>query len=188
MFFSAFNVDSQVHLSEPEHLFKFLSLLWGYSSNLSDQLEFRVTALLQTMALYVGKVLLTALPVKKLNILVSTSSSGTETLSPFTTQKTCKTVHSECEFFNFMLHAVVPSLLGCLSCGVREVRKAAVEVLQPLAGVTSSPYHPLLEKLLQSAEELIADKSHLTQVIHCLMLIASTHKLKYTDNALYVCV
>lgn len=72
-------MDSQVHLSEPEHLFNFLSLLWGYSNNLSDQLELRLTAVLQTQALYVGKVLLTALPVKKLNILVSPSSSGTET-------------------------------------------------------------------------------------------------------------
>ncbi|KAB5555247.1 hypothetical protein PHYPO_G00031300 [Pangasianodon hypophthalmus] len=125
----------QVHLSEPEHLFKFLSLLWGYSNNLSDQLEFRVTALLQTQAMYVGKVLLTALHVKKLNILVSPSSS------------------------------VVPSLLGCLSCGVREVRRAAVAVLQPLAGVTSSPYHPLLEKLLLSAEELIADPAYLSQAL-----------------------
>lgn len=84
--FSAFNVDSQVHLSEPEHLFKFLSLLWGYSNNLSDQLEFRVTALLQTQALYVSKVLLSALPVKKLNILASPSSTGTETYSPSSTQ------------------------------------------------------------------------------------------------------
>ncbi|XP_058262423.1 HEAT repeat-containing protein 1 isoform X1 [Hemibagrus wyckioides] len=125
----------QVHLSEPEHLFKFLSLLWGYNNNLSDQLEFRVTAVLQTQALYVGKVMLTALPVKKLSILASPSSS------------------------------VVPSLLGCLSCGVREVRRAAVAVLQPLAGVTSSPYHPLLEKLLLSAEELIADPAYLTQAL-----------------------
>ncbi|GAA6085032.1 HEAT repeat-containing protein 1 [Tachysurus ichikawai] len=125
----------QVHLSEPEHLFKFLSLLWGYSSNLSDQLEFHVTAVLQTQALCVGKVLLTALPVKKLNILASHSSS------------------------------VVPSLLGCLGCGVREVRRAAVAVLQPLAHVTSTPYHPLLEKLLLSTEELIADPSYLTQAL-----------------------
>ncbi|XP_053495912.1 HEAT repeat-containing protein 1 [Ictalurus furcatus] len=125
----------QVHLSEPEHLFKFLSLLWGYSNNLSDQLEFCVTALLQTQALYVGKVLLSALPVKKLNILASPSST------------------------------VVPSLLGCLSCGVKEVRRAAVAVLQPLAGVTTSPYHPLLEKLLLSAEELIADPTYLAQAL-----------------------
>ncbi|KAF5893881.1 HEAT repeat-containing protein 1, partial [Clarias magur] len=125
----------QVHLSDPEYLFKFLSLLWSYSSNLSDQLEFRVTALLQTRALYVGKALLTALPLKKLGVIVSSSSP------------------------------VVPSLLGCLSSGVREVRRAAVAVLQPLAGVAASPYHSLLEKLLLSAEELVADPAYLTQVL-----------------------
>lgn len=80
--FYVLDVDSQVHLSEPDHLFKFLSLLWGYSNNLSDQLELRMTAVLQTQALYVGKVLLPALPVKKLNILASPSSSGTETSNP----------------------------------------------------------------------------------------------------------
>ncbi|KAF7704986.1 hypothetical protein HF521_020272 [Silurus meridionalis] len=128
----------EVHLSDPEHLFKFLSLLWGYSSNLSDQLEIRVTALLQTQALYVGKVLLTTLPAKKLKVLVSPSSP------------------------------VVPSLLGCLSCAVREVRRAAVAVLQPLAGVVTSPYHPVLEKLLASAEELIADPAYLTQALSVL--------------------
>ncbi|KAM9462286.1 HEAT repeat-containing protein 1 [Clarias gariepinus] len=125
----------QVHLSDPEYLFKFLSLLWSYSNNLSDQLEFRMTALLQTRALYVGKALLTALPLKKLTVVVSSSSP------------------------------VVPSLLGCLSSGIREVRRAAVAVLQPLAGVTTSPYHSLLEKLLLSAEELVADPAYLTQVL-----------------------
>lgn len=76
----------------------------------------------------------------------------------------------------FLLPAVVPSLLGCLSCGVKEVRRAAVAVLQPLAGVTTSPYHPLLEKLLLSAEELIADPTYLAQVVHCQLLTDSIHK------------
>lgn len=66
----------------------------------------------------------------------------------------------------FLLPAVVPCLLGCLSCGVREVRRAAVAVLQPLAAVTSSPYHPMLEKLLLLAEELVADPAYLTQVLY----------------------
>lgn len=86
-----------------------------------------------------------------------------------------------------LLPVVVPSLLGCLSCGVREVRRAAVAVLQPLAGVTSSSYHPLLEKLLLSAEELIADPAYLTQVMHCLLLTESVHKSVDNINAIYVC-
>ncbi|XP_062859270.1 HEAT repeat-containing protein 1 [Trichomycterus rosablanca] len=125
----------QVHLSDPQHLFRFLSLVWSSSNNLVDQLELRVTALLQTQALYVGKALLTALPGKTLTLLASASSP------------------------------VVPSLLACLSCGVGEVRRAALVVLQALAGITSSPYHPLVEKLLRSTEELIADPAYLTQAL-----------------------
>lgn len=111
-----------MHLSEPEHLFKFLSLLWGYSNNLSDQLEFRVTALLQTQALYVSKVLLSALPVKKLNILASPSSTGTETYSPSSTQNAiflqkaliiC--VHSEFESLFFAARS------GAISPGVSKL-------------------------------------------------------------------
>ena len=62
--------------------------------------------------------------------------------------------------------SVVPSLLACLSCGVGEVRRAALAVLQTLAGVTSSPYSPLMERLLSAAEELIADPAYLSQVTH----------------------
>ncbi|TSL75270.1 HEAT repeat-containing protein 1 [Bagarius yarrelli] len=172
----------QVHLGDPEHLFKFLSLLWGYSNNLSDQLEIHVPAVLQTQALYVGKVLLPALPVKKLNVLVSTSSSGMDTRS------LC--VHTEHYFLirsadvPFVLPAVVPSLLGCLSCAVREVRRAAMAVLQPLAGVTYSPYHPLLEKLLLSAEELIADPAYLAQAMSRLYEEALTVKVKGRNKLL----
>ncbi|XP_066521731.1 HEAT repeat-containing protein 1 [Hoplias malabaricus] len=125
----------QVHLSKPEHLFKFFSLLWGYSSNLSDQLEVRVSALLQTRALYMAKALLTATPSETLSQLASASSP------------------------------VVPSLLGCLSCGIGEVRRAALAVFQTLSGVTSSPYCPLIEKLLRAAEELVADPAYLSQAL-----------------------
>lgn len=125
----------QVHLSDPEHLFRFLALLWCHGNNLGDQLEFRVTALLQTQALYVGKALLAALPVKTLNMLTSSSSP------------------------------VVPSLLACLSNGVGEVRRAALSVLQTLTRVTASPYHPLVEQLIKSSEELIADPLYVTQAL-----------------------
>uniref|UniRef100_A0AAR2KKV6 HEAT repeat-containing protein 1 n=1 Tax=Pygocentrus nattereri TaxID=42514 RepID=A0AAR2KKV6_PYGNA len=135
--FSAVCVGFQEHLSEPEHLFKFLSLLWCYSNNLGDQLEVGVSALLQTRALYVGKALLTTVPSKSLSLLASASSP------------------------------VVPSLLACLTFGVGEVRRAALAVFQTLStSVTSSPYSPLMEKLLSVAEELIADPTYLSQVTH----------------------
>lgn len=125
----------QVHLNEPMVLFKFLSLLWGYNSNLGDQLDCRVSAILQTQALYVGKAFLSSQPVKTLNLLASDSSP------------------------------VVPSLLVCVCSGVCEVRRAAIAVLQCLSGLVSSPYHPLVEKLLKSSEEIIADSSYLTQAL-----------------------
>uniref|UniRef100_A0A671PYZ6 HEAT repeat-containing protein 1 n=1 Tax=Sinocyclocheilus anshuiensis TaxID=1608454 RepID=A0A671PYZ6_9TELE len=124
----------QVHLNEPITLFKFLSLLWGYNSNLGDQLDCRVSAILQTQALYVGKALLCSQPIKTLNVLASGSSP------------------------------VVPSLLMCLCSGVCEVRRAAIALLHSLSGVVSSPYYPLVENLLKSSEEIIADPSYLSQV------------------------
>uniref|UniRef100_A0A673MTJ6 HEAT repeat-containing protein 1 n=1 Tax=Sinocyclocheilus rhinocerous TaxID=307959 RepID=A0A673MTJ6_9TELE len=129
-----FTVEGFVHLNEPITLFKFLSLLWGYNSNLGDQLDCRVSAILQTQALYVGKALLCSQPVKTLNLLASGSSP------------------------------VVPSLLMCLCSGVCEVRRAAIALLHSLSGVVSSPYYPLVENLLKSSEEIIADPSYLSQV------------------------
>uniref|UniRef100_A0A673KD58 HEAT repeat-containing protein 1 n=1 Tax=Sinocyclocheilus rhinocerous TaxID=307959 RepID=A0A673KD58_9TELE len=125
----------QVHLNEPTTLFKFLSLLWGYNSNLGDQLDCRVSAILQTQALYVGKALLCNQPIKTLNVLASGSSP------------------------------VVPSLLVCLCSGVCEVRRAAIAVLHSLSGVVSSPYYLLVENLLKSSEEIIADPSYLSQAL-----------------------
>lgn len=66
----------QVHLNEPITMFKFLSLLWGYNSNLGDQLDCRISAILQTQALYVGNALLCNQPKKNLNLLASGSSPG----------------------------------------------------------------------------------------------------------------
>uniref|UniRef100_A0A8C1HHE0 HEAT repeat-containing protein 1 n=2 Tax=Cyprinus carpio TaxID=7962 RepID=A0A8C1HHE0_CYPCA len=123
----------QVHLNEPTTLFKFLSLLWGYNSNLGDQLDCQVSAILQTQALYVGKALLCNQPIKTRNVLAAGSSP------------------------------VVPSLLVCLCSGVCEVRRAAIAVLHSLSGVVSSPYYLLVENVLKSSEEIIADPSYLSQ-------------------------
>ncbi|XP_017566073.1 HEAT repeat-containing protein 1 isoform X1 [Pygocentrus nattereri] len=153
----------QEHLSEPEHLFKFLSLLWCYSNNLGDQLEVGVSALLQTRALYVGKALLTTVPSKSLSLLASASSP------------------------------VVPSLLACLTFGVGEVRRAALAVFQTLStSVTSSPYSPLMEKLLSVAEELIADPTYLSQALSRLyeeaVTVKGRNKLLLAVEQLLQCV
>uniref|UniRef100_A0A9J7XVY5 HEAT repeat-containing protein 1 n=1 Tax=Cyprinus carpio carpio TaxID=630221 RepID=A0A9J7XVY5_CYPCA len=140
----------QVHLNEPTTLFKFLSLLWGYNSNLGDQLDCQVSAILQTQALYVGKALLCNQPIKTRNVLAAGSSP------------------------------VVPSLLVCLCSGVCEVRRAAIAVLHSLSGVVSSPYYLLVENVLKSSEEIIADPSYLSQVsqsiIHAVLALYSFGK------------
>ncbi|XP_041714076.2 HEAT repeat-containing protein 1 isoform X2 [Coregonus clupeaformis] len=125
----------QVHLSDPLELFKFLSLVWGYGSNLGDQLDCKVNAILQTQALYVGRALLSAQPRKTLALLASGSSP------------------------------VVLSLLACLSSPVREVRRAATATLQTLAQVDSSPFHPIIDRLLKTTEELTTDPTHLSQAL-----------------------
>uniref|UniRef100_A0A673YEQ4 HEAT repeat-containing protein 1 n=1 Tax=Salmo trutta TaxID=8032 RepID=A0A673YEQ4_SALTR len=124
----------QVHLSDPLELFKFLSLVWGYGSNLGDQLDCKVNAILQTQALYVGRALLSAQPGKTLTLLASGSSP------------------------------VVLSLLACLSSPVREVRRAATATLQTLAQVDSSPFHSIIDRLLKTTEELTTGPTHLSQV------------------------
>uniref|UniRef100_A0A8C2FHW8 HEAT repeat-containing protein 1 n=1 Tax=Cyprinus carpio TaxID=7962 RepID=A0A8C2FHW8_CYPCA len=145
----------QVHLNEPTTLFKFLSLLWGYNSNLGDQLDCQVSAILQTQALYVGKALLCNQPIKTRNVLAAGSSP------------------------------VVPSLLVCLCSGVCEVRRAAIAVLHSLSGVVSSPYYLLVENVLKSSEEIIADPSYFSQVsqsiIHAVLALYSFGKKGFSS-------
>lgn len=66
----------QVHLPEPLMLFRFLCVLWGYSSNHGDQLDVKVGAVLQTQALYVGRALLSAQPAATLEELAAANSPG----------------------------------------------------------------------------------------------------------------
>uniref|UniRef100_A0A8C1WCD5 HEAT repeat-containing protein 1 n=1 Tax=Cyprinus carpio TaxID=7962 RepID=A0A8C1WCD5_CYPCA len=152
----------QVHLNEPTTLFKFLSLLWGYNSNLGDQLDCQVSAILQTQALYVGKALLCNQPIKTRNVLASGSSP------------------------------VVPSLLVCLCSGVCEVRRAAIAVLHSLSGVVSSPYYLLVENVLKSSDEIIADPSYLSQVsqsiIHAVLALYNKKKKLASIEQLLQCV
>ncbi|XP_033875164.3 HEAT repeat-containing protein 1 [Acipenser ruthenus] len=123
----------KVHLSDPSDLFKFLSLLWSYNYNLADQLNYTLKALLQTQALYVGSTLVGAQTVSTVKQLVSSSSP------------------------------VVPSLIVNLGNPIREVRRAAIACLQTLGGAEASPFFPIIEKLLQSTEEIIADPAHVSQ-------------------------
>lgn len=66
----------KVHLKDSEVLFKFLSILWTYSYNLSNQLNYEVSAMLQTQALYIGYALLESQTNQKKKKLVSPSSPG----------------------------------------------------------------------------------------------------------------
>lgn len=57
-------------------LFRFLCVLWGYSSNHGDQLDIKVSAILQTQALYVGRALLSTQPAATLEQLAAVDSPG----------------------------------------------------------------------------------------------------------------
>lgn len=57
-------------------LFRFLCVVWGYSSNHGDQLDIKVGAILQTQALYVGRALLSAQPAATLEQLAAVDSPG----------------------------------------------------------------------------------------------------------------
>lgn len=69
-------VKFKVHLKDSEVLFKFLSILWTYSYNLSNQLNYEVSAMLQTQALYIGYALLESQTNQKKKQLLSPSSPG----------------------------------------------------------------------------------------------------------------
>uniref|UniRef100_A0A1A8RMW0 HEAT repeat-containing protein 1 n=2 Tax=Nothobranchius rachovii TaxID=451742 RepID=A0A1A8RMW0_9TELE len=145
----------QVHLCEPAMLFRFLCVLWGYSSNRGDQLDVKVDAILQTRALYIGQVLLDAQPAAILEQLAAVDSP------------------------------VVLSLLGCLKSPVREVRRAALSALQSLSGVSSSPFKPVIERLLKTSEEIIADPSYLSTVLGVLHDESSSSKQKKLQASLH---
>ncbi|XP_017294030.1 HEAT repeat-containing protein 1 isoform X2 [Kryptolebias marmoratus] len=138
----------QVHLPEPPTLFRFLCVLWGYGRNHGDQLDVKVDAVLQTRALYMGRVLLDGSPVPTLDELAAADSP------------------------------VVPSLLCSLTSLVQEVRRAALSTLQSLSEASSSPFQPITERLLKTSEELVADPSYLNTVLGVLHDESSSSKQK----------
>ncbi|NXU71595.1 HEAT1 protein, partial [Oreotrochilus melanogaster] len=129
------NLLLKVHLKDSEILFKFLSILWTYSYNLSNQLNYEVNAMLQTQALYIGYALLESLTNQKKKQLLSKSSP------------------------------VVISLLINLCSPVSEVRRAALNCLHSFRGVKESLFHPVLQHLEQKAEEIVSDPTYITQIM-----------------------
>lgn len=59
---------------------------------------------------------------------------------------------------------VVVSLVITLGSPVREVRRAAIACLQRFAKVPGSAFHVVVNSLVNMAEEIIADPTHLSQV------------------------
>ncbi|KFO77095.1 HEAT repeat-containing protein 1 [Cuculus canorus] len=132
------NLLLKVHLKDSEYFFTFLSILWTYSYNLSNHLNYEVSATLQTQALYIGYALLESQAYQKKKQLLSPSSP------------------------------VVISLLINLGSPVSEVRRAALNCLRSLRGVKESLFHPVLQHLEQKTEEIISDATYITQIMETL--------------------
>uniref|UniRef100_A0A663MXZ7 HEAT repeat-containing protein 1 n=1 Tax=Athene cunicularia TaxID=194338 RepID=A0A663MXZ7_ATHCN len=132
------NLLLKVHLKDSESLFKFLSILWTYSYNLSNHLNYEVSAMLQTQALYIGYSLLESQTSQKKKQLLLPSSP------------------------------VVISLLINLGSPVSEVRRAALNCLHSLRGIKESLFHPMLQHLEQKTEEIISDPTYITQIMETL--------------------
>uniref|UniRef100_A0A8D2JC74 HEAT repeat-containing protein 1 n=1 Tax=Varanus komodoensis TaxID=61221 RepID=A0A8D2JC74_VARKO len=123
----------EVHLKEPEDQFKFLSVLWTYNYNITNQLDFVMDAILQTRALYIGCAMLTSQAVQKKRQLASADSP------------------------------VIISLLINLASPVSEVRRAALNCLHSLSNIKESAFHPILHNLVQKAEEITSDQTYIIQ-------------------------
>ncbi|CAN8203833.1 unnamed protein product [Coccothraustes coccothraustes] len=129
------NLLFKVHLKESDVLFKFLSVLWTYSYNLSNQLNYEVSAMLQTQALYIGYALLESQTNQKKKYLLLPSSP------------------------------VVISLLINLGSPVSEVRRAALNCLHSLRGVKESLFYPVLQHLEEKTEEIVSDPTYIAQIM-----------------------
>ncbi|XP_071405700.1 HEAT repeat-containing protein 1 [Pithys albifrons albifrons] len=129
------NLLLKVHLKDSEVLFKFLSILWTYSYNLSNHLNYEVSAMLQTQALYIGYALLKSLTNQKKKQLLLPSSP------------------------------VVISLLINLASPVSEVRRAALSCLHSFRGIKESLYHSVLQHLEEKTEEIVSDPTYITQIM-----------------------
>uniref|UniRef100_A0A8B9TST8 HEAT repeat-containing protein 1 n=1 Tax=Anas platyrhynchos TaxID=8839 RepID=A0A8B9TST8_ANAPL len=129
------NLLLKVHVKDSEVLFKFFSILWTYSFNLSNHLNYEVNAMLQTRALYIGYAVLVSQTYQKKKQLLSPPSP------------------------------VVISLLINLGSPVSEVRRAALNCFRSLSGVKDSLFHPIFQHLVQKTEEIISDPAYITQIM-----------------------
>uniref|UniRef100_A0A8C5J142 HEAT repeat-containing protein 1 n=1 Tax=Junco hyemalis TaxID=40217 RepID=A0A8C5J142_JUNHY len=129
------NLLFKEHLENSKLLFKFLSILWSYNYNLSNQLNYEVSAMLQTRALYIGYALLESQADQNKKRLLSPSSP------------------------------VVVSLLINLASPVSEVRRAALNCLHSLGGIKESLFHPVLQHLEQKTEEIVSDPTYIAQIM-----------------------
>lgn len=157
----------QVHLAEPLMLFRFLCVLWGHSSNHDSQLDVHIDAILQTQALSMGGALLAKQPITVLEELAAADSPGENPLRRIllNEQPVAVLIINLLVFLcRFSALLVFPSLLCCLSSPVQEVRRVSLGALQSLSRASASPFQPIMEKLLMTADELLADPSYLSQV------------------------
>uniref|UniRef100_A0A4W2GKV1 HEAT repeat-containing protein 1 n=1 Tax=Bos indicus x Bos taurus TaxID=30522 RepID=A0A4W2GKV1_BOBOX len=154
----------KVHLEDVFQLFKFLSVLWTYGSSLSNPLNCRVTAALQTQALYVGCALLSSQKAQCEHQLASASSP------------------------------VVISLLINLGSPIKEVRRAAIHCLQVLSGVVSQFHlvidHvvPKAEEITSDATYVVQDLATLFEELQSEKKLKSHQKLSETLKNLLHCV
>uniref|UniRef100_A0A4W3IZH4 HEAT repeat-containing protein 1 n=1 Tax=Callorhinchus milii TaxID=7868 RepID=A0A4W3IZH4_CALMI len=125
----------QTHLPNTNSLFMFLNLLWTYNFNLGNQINCTINAVLQTRALYMGRVLLTDQSAGQRGMLASLSSP------------------------------VLISLVICLGSPVREVRRGAIGCLQTLMLLRGTVFYQVIDKLVNLGEEIISDHRHLPQLL-----------------------
>ncbi|NXD21175.1 HEAT1 protein, partial [Spelaeornis formosus] len=129
------NLLFKVHLKDSDILFKFLSILWTYGYNFSNQLNYEVNAMLQTQALYIGYALLES----------QTNWNKKQLLSPSS--------------------PVLISLLINLSSPVSEVRRAALNCLHSLRGIKESLFDLVLQHLEEKTEEIVSDPTYIAQIM-----------------------
>ncbi|XP_036863197.2 HEAT repeat-containing protein 1 isoform X3 [Manis javanica] len=155
---------TKVHLEDVFQLFKFFSVLWTYSSSLSNPLNCNVKTVLQTQALYIGCAVLSAQKAQYKHQLASLSSP------------------------------VVISLLISLGSPIKEVRRAAIHCLQALSGVGSQFHlvidHlvPKAEEITSDATYVVQDFATLFEELQREKKLKSHQMLSETLKNLLNCV
>ncbi|XP_036775219.2 HEAT repeat-containing protein 1 isoform X3 [Manis pentadactyla] len=155
---------TKVHLEDVFQLFKFFSVLWTYSSSLSNPLNCNVKTVLQTQALYIGCAMLSAQKAQYKHQLASLSSP------------------------------VVISLLISLGSPIKEVRRAAIHCLQALSGVGSQFHlvidHlvPKAEEITSDATYVVQDLATLFEELQREKKLKSHRMLSETLKNLLNCV